>query len=275
MSATPGKGDEVPTLDPRLTPPHEERRVLSQSVPCQLAWCDSAQRRSTRQTEDAQMTRHRQGNKKHVKGESLPRWQTIAAWLSLVCAVVALFGLWPLAGLDLWMHLTLGRWIWAHGWVPSTDPFSYITEGQPFIAHSWLAEVIFYLVEQTAGTVGFMLLRLGLISLALMAALKTARLLKAPWPGVVLLAPCVLGLMWSRLECRPQLFTSAFLAVELWLIVSVHTGQRSARWLWALPPLYALWVNLHPGWAQGMLLLVAITGALVLIEMRQRWLGRG
>ena len=221
------------------------------------------------------MTRYRQGNRKRVKGESLPRWQTTAAWLSLGCAVVTLFGLWPLAGLDLWMHLTLGRWIWAHGWVPSTDPFSYITEGQPFIAHSWLAEVVLYLVEQSAGTVGLMLLRFGLISLALTAALKTARLLKAPWPAVMLLAPFVLGLMWSRLECRPQLFTSAFLAVALWLIVSVHTGQRSWRWLWALPPLYALWINLHAGWVQGVVLLVAITGALVLMEMRRRWLGRG
>src|SRR5919108_2821374 len=118
------------------------------------------------------MKRSPQGNGKRVKEESLPRWQTTTAWLSLVCAVVALLGLWPLAGSDLWMHMTLGRWIWAHGWVPSSDPFSYITEGQPFIAHSWLAEVIFYLVEQTAGTVGFMLLRFGLMTLALTAALK-------------------------------------------------------------------------------------------------------
>jgi hypothetical protein len=223
----------------------------------------------------AQMKRSPQGNGKRLKGDSLPHWQASAAWLSLVCAVVVLFGVSPLAGSDLWMHLTLGRWIWAHGWVPGTDPFSYITEGQPFIAHSWLAEVVFYRVEQTAGTVGLMLLRFGLITLALTAALKTARLLKAPWPAAMLLAPLVLGLMWSRLEFRPQLFTSAFLAVELWLIVSVHTGQRSWRWLWALPPLYALWINLHPGWVQGMVLLMVVTGALGLMEIRRRGLGRG
>ena len=205
----------------------------------------------------------------------LPRWKTTAAWLIVVCGVVTLFGLWPLTGLDLWMHLTLGRWIWAHGWVTTTDPFSYITEGQPFLAHSWLAEVVFYLVEKTAGTVGLMLLRLSLIGLALTAMLKTARLFKASWPAVMLLAPFVLGLMWSRLECRPQLFSSAFLAVTLWLIVSVHTGQRSWHWLWALPPLFAVWINLHAGWVQGVVLLVAIMGALGLMELRWRWLGCG
>ena len=51
------------------------------------------------------------GNGKRLKEESLPRWQTTTAWLSLVCAVVALLGLSPLAGSDLWMHMTLGRWI--------------------------------------------------------------------------------------------------------------------------------------------------------------------
>src|SRR4030095_11754893 len=77
------------------------------------------------------------------------------------------------------------------------------------------------------------------------------------------------------LECRPQLFTSVFLAVALWLIVSVHTGQRSWRWLSVLPPLYGLWINLPAGWVQGVVLLVAITGALVLMEMRRRWLSDG
>jgi hypothetical protein len=42
-----------------------------------------------------------------------------------------------------------------------------------------------------------------------------------------------------------------------------------------LPPLYALWVNLHAGWVQDVVLLVAITGALVLMEVRRRWLSRG
>src|SRR5262245_36798408 len=102
----------------------EEGHPPAQCVPCHIALCYSTQRLSTRQTDNAPMPRYPQGNMKRVKGENLPRWQTTVAWLSLGCAVVTLFGLWPLAGLDLRMHLTLGRWIWAHGWVPKTDPFS-------------------------------------------------------------------------------------------------------------------------------------------------------
>jgi len=90
-----------------------------------------------------------------------------------------------------------------------------------------------------------MLLRVALIGVALTFAVPTARALKAPWPAIILLTPFVLTMIWARLKFRPQLFTTAFLACELWLITSSHLGQRSWSWLWVLPPLYALWINLH------------------------------
>ena len=105
-----------------------------------------------------------------------PRWLTRLAWLSVSLAVVSLFGLYPLAGGDLTMHQVVGKRMWHHGAVPRVDPFSYVNAGQECIAHSWLSEVLFYLIEQSAGTIGLMLLRLGLIILALTAALTTARL---------------------------------------------------------------------------------------------------
>lgn len=80
--------------------------------------------------------------------------------------------------------------------------------------------------------------------------------------------------MWSRLAFRPQLFTTAFLAFQLWLLASINTGRRSWRWLWVLPPIYALWINLHGGWVQGLALLGAIGGALVLMEIRRGHHGR-
>jgi len=80
---------------------------------------------------------------------------------------------------------------------------------------------------------------------ALVYAARTAKILGAPWPAVKLLAPCVLGVMWARPESRPQLFTTALLALGLWLLMGVPTGQGSWHWLWALPPLFTLWINLH------------------------------
>jgi hypothetical protein len=212
----------------------------------------------------------------------LPPWLMLLAWLSVALAVVVLFGVWDLRGGDLLKHLTLGRWIWTHGAVTHADVFSYDSEGE-LIAHSWLAEVLFYLIERTGCAphpicpvggglpvrVGFMVLRCGLISVALGFAMRTARLLGASWPAILLLSPLTLFLIWGRLEFRPQLFSSVLLAVTLWLLISVHMGCRSSRWLWLLPPMFACWINLHGGWPQGLALLLVITGAVVVMKVRQ------
>jgi hypothetical protein len=52
-----------------------------------------------------------------VPPPGLPRWLVALAWAMVAMTVIVLFGVWPLSGGDLLMHLTLGRWIWHHGTV--------------------------------------------------------------------------------------------------------------------------------------------------------------
>jgi hypothetical protein len=207
--------------------------------------------------------------------QGLPRRLTWLAWATVALAVVVLFGVWPLSGADLWMHVVVGRWTWQHGDVPRVDGFSYTTAGAEFIAHSWGSELLFYGVESAAGTAGFMILKCSLITAALGFALHTARSLGASWSALMLLAPVVLLVLWGRLECRPYLFTSLLLAVALWLLITIHVGRRSWRWLWALPPMCMLSINLHGGWPQLVLQLVAIMAAVGAMAIRRRWLGSG
>ncbi|HEY1788618.1 MAG TPA: hypothetical protein VGJ73_10705, partial [Verrucomicrobiae bacterium] len=58
---------------------------------------------------------------------------------------------------------------------------------------------------------------------------------------------------------RPQIFTALSLAIELWLLRRIHSGNW--RWAVALPPLFALWFNLHGGALAGLVLLFAAAGA--------------
>jgi len=82
------------------------------------------------------VSRLHQAQRHRVTAPPPPRWLTTLAWLSLGCTVVVLFGVWPLMGGDLWMWLTVGRYTWEHGGPPQVDVFSYVTQGQGFIAHS-------------------------------------------------------------------------------------------------------------------------------------------
>src|SRR5580658_1241227 len=43
---------------------------------------------------------------------------------------------------DIWWHLRTGDWILAHRAVPFTDPFSSYGMGKPWIAYSWLFDLV-------------------------------------------------------------------------------------------------------------------------------------
>jgi hypothetical protein len=79
--------------------------------------------------------------------------------------------------------------------------------------------------------------------------------------SMLILAPIITTILRGLLEFRPQLLTSACLSIELWVLMSVHTGRRSARWLWILPPMLAVAINWHGGWVQLLVMPVVILGA--------------
>ena len=48
------------------------------------------------------------------------------------------------AGSDLWWHLASGRDIWALGHIPTTDPYSWTYQGEEWMNHEWLWDVIYW-----------------------------------------------------------------------------------------------------------------------------------
>ena len=62
-------------------------------------------------------------------------------------AVVVLVSTWvttwrPQIDADFGWHLRIGDSVLATGTVPTTDVFSWLTGGQPFLAHSWGWDVV-------------------------------------------------------------------------------------------------------------------------------------
>src|SRR6266511_758301 len=93
----------------------------------------------------------------------LPRWLVVLAWGTVVFTSTAMLLPMPLSGGDLPMHLAVGRWMWEHGTVLRQDVFSYMSPGAPFVAHSWLSELLFYGIDQTLGAAGLVFTRFLLI----------------------------------------------------------------------------------------------------------------
>lgn len=138
----------------------------------------------------------------------------------------------------------------------TTNYYSY-TEGESsFINHHWLSGVIFFIVFKFLGFSGLSILYIAGILTAFWLMLDLVRKKISPiiLGSVALIAIPIIA---SRAEVRPEVFTFLLTALFIWICSKYTEGKLSAKWLWFLPPLQILWVNLHIGFVFGLFIICA------------------
>jgi len=203
----------------------------------------------------------------------------------------------PVVDNDLFWHLATGRYIWATGHIPLSDPFSWTVPGCRWIAHEWLTELWLYPLYTHGGYGALMLAFAAIITAAFALTYGTARSLGAtrPWAvAITLLAAVACAHTWG---VRPQMVSMAFMALTLRLLLpgpKVTTARarpegrpaaihgpvpamtlqavigslgtpvrhalrrlRALPGVWLLIPLMALWANMHGGFIFGLALIGA------------------
>jgi hypothetical protein len=150
---------------------------------------------------------------------------------------------------DLWGHLRYGRLFVEQRCLPDADPFAYTSAGQHWSSHEYLSQVLLWVSFATIGQPGLVALKCLLGAGAVFCLWRSIRLgapeLRVAVP--VLLMTTHLLSRWFLF--RPQLFTFFLFALFVHVLLS-HLAGRPAR-LWLLPPLMAVWVNLHGGFLAG------------------------
>jgi hypothetical protein len=211
-----------------------------------------------------------------VKIPPPPRRLTLLAYLSLVCAALITTLPYPLMSGDVWLHMTTGRYVLQHHWVPITDHFSFVAADRPHVAHEWLAGVLFHVVYDAMGWLGLTLLRVALVSTIYVLIYRTARVLRARLSVILLAAPLLCTITTFRVfALRPHLFSSLMIASYLYLFFRYRAGGLHPRWLWVLPPLQTLWVNLHGGHVHGLALVACFALGEALHWLRARYFSSG
>lgn len=154
------------------------------------------------------------------------------------------------ADTDTWWHLRSGQYILENRTVPTTDPFSHTMAGQSWIDHGWLAQIFWYSLFALGGWPG---LSLGLAALVTL----TFWLIWQVTPGnlyirafVTILGAITSAVIWVA---RPQMVS--FLLAGLVLVLLEKYKRQSSRWIYALPLVILLWVNIHGGYAIAFMLL--------------------
>jgi len=151
---------------------------------------------------------------------------------------------------DLWGHIRFGQEILRTGSIVQADIYSYRTGGQPWINHEWLSEVIFAGLYNLSGPAGLIVFKV-LVSF-LILGLSHAHLRRrglGPYCSVFLLLLISIPFRLGLGTIRPQIFTYLFFLFQLLLLEKAATGRE--YWLWVLPILLAIWVNLHGGVLAG------------------------
>jgi hypothetical protein len=151
---------------------------------------------------------------------------------------------------DLWWHLKMGETIWTTHAIPSTDLFSYTTNHHAYVAHEWISQLLIYGAYKLGGYSGLMLWLCFFSSAVLIAGYALCSLYSGNAKVAFLGAMAIWFFSTIGLSIRPQMIGYLLLIVELLL---VHLGRsRDPRWFFALPVLFALWVNLHGSFFLGM-----------------------
>jgi hypothetical protein len=146
----------------------------------------------------------------------------------------------------LW-HLAVGKWIFAHRSIPDISRFYYSATSGFGYDYSWLSQAILFGAYRWLGGAGIAVLNSVVAGFIFYLLYKLLERNSAN----MLVNFAVLGLALMTitvyLSGRPVMFTVAFLTLEVF-ILSAFVQSRS-NLIWLIPPIVALWANLHPGFA--------------------------
>jgi len=189
-------------------------------------------------------------------------------YLALMLLLSGISAWYPLAWFaDFWAHAAVGRWIWEQGRVPHEAIFLW-SSNAPWVAHSWLSQLLFYLTMRLGGDSTGPLLVLIMTMLLVMATFGLLWRLWSQSARITLLTPFLFALAINgsreRFGTRPELFTALFMVCLLCFLVNwpelsrQPAESRKISGKLAVPltvAMFTLWANLHGAVVMGLIIL--------------------
>jgi len=171
------------------------------------------------------------------------------AAMALLCAKVGL-----VLDTDVWWHMKTAQWIELHRAVPHTDPFSQYMAGQPWVAYSWLYELLLLRLYRWLGLTGLLAYSVCMIGVIVVALHKMIRGLQADFTLGILLALAGSMLTMRIWTPRSWQFTILFFIVVLDAVMQARRNGRFGALYW-LPLIFLIWANVHLQFVMGLLVL--------------------
>ncbi len=187
-----------------------------------------------------------------------------AVCLMLLVVVVLAVSAKDIAEPDIWWHMQNARHLLTTHSFPTVDSYSFTAAGSPWLDHEWLSEIPFYLGFLAAGLRGLMLVYATVLLLTFAGVYY--RCCRAGASAVNAAVATLGAILLGEVSFGPRMLLFGWLCMVGVLIV-LDRFRETGRGLWMLPPLFAIWINLHGSWIFGVVVLL-ITIACGLIQAK-------
>jgi hypothetical protein len=213
----------------------------------------------------AQPSEHAAAAPPPAAGVHAGRLSLEAIWLILPLAMAFIFVTnTQIHPADFWWHVRTGQIITETGQIPTTDRFTFTRAGEPWTNQGWLMQVFLYLEFQAGGLPLVIFIHALTIAAGYLLIEQACLYVPGVRPRDAALATVgamAIGVVnWG---VRPQ--SASYVCFGALIYILARHRARGGKIIWALPPLFAAWINLHGGFIFGLGLL-AITCAMRIAE---------
>jgi len=171
---------------------------------------------------------------------------------------------------DFWLHLKTGEYIWETSTIPETDIFLNSPQEKPWIIHSWLSALIFYAINSATGINGIIFFKTVIMFFAFSAVFISVYKLADNFFVSFLLTFFVFFSASQRIvSCRTLIF-SFMLFPALFLVLLNYASTGKKKYLYLIPPVFLIWVNLHGEFLAGIIFLFAYTTGYCIDNFKKR-----
>ncbi|MBI5635030.1 MAG: hypothetical protein HZA15_16295 [Nitrospirae bacterium] len=197
--------------------------------------------------------------------------QRTAIFLMLVLFLAASTG--PVLEGDTFWHIKTGEWIWRNHAIPEVDVFSYTAQTKdPVRPHSvrhdlimkgyWLSQPLLYLVHDTFGVPGLVMMRALMVALVLLVLHLWMQRLRVRF-SIIIVSLILVGFFIRNMGDRPHYFSFLFFPLAAQLLEYLRTSSENRarrRAILLLCSLMLLWANMHGGYVMGVILILIYLG---------------
>ena len=173
-------------------------------------------------------------------------------WLSIIALEISIIAVLSIAESDIWFHLRNAQQLLAGHSFLRADLYTFTTAGSPLLNFEWLSEIPYYLAFSAFGLRGMLAVYMVVLWLVFggMYYLALRRGANCGDAALVTMAAAVLG----SYSFGPRMLHFGWLCLVAELVI-LERFRQTGKGLWILPPVFALWINLHGSWVFGLVVL--------------------